>query len=175
MSRTTAFRRMQAVGFSSIPLRDILADHDYINFGVHHAACFIATPGFIPAMTGTHAGSLLTSWLGVRQVGLEHELSPTGHSNEFHEIPPLPSFRASLGASMPWLACTTSFGAVPCRSNLGLGACCGIVDIDAARHAKADAALVLSMPVGSHGSGALAVPCGVAGPSSASSEGLDPV
>ena len=50
--------------------------------------------------------------------------------------------------SMPWLARTTPFGAVTCGRNLGLRVRCGIVDVDADRQAKADASLVLSMPVG---------------------------
>jgi RNA-directed DNA polymerase len=44
--------------------------------------------------------------------------------------------------------CTTPFGAVPCRRNIGLRAYCGIVCIAADRQAKADASLVLLMPVG---------------------------
>ncbi len=47
--------------------------------GLNDAACILATPGSIPPITGAHAGSLLTGWLGVSQVGLEpHSLSPTG-------------------------------------------------------------------------------------------------
>ena len=68
--------------------------------------------------------------------------------------------------SRPWLAPTTPFGAVTCGRNLGLRVRWGIVDDDADRQAKADASLVLSMPAGEHGSGALAVACLVAGPSS---------
>ena len=67
------------------------------------------------------------------------------------------------------------FGAVTCGRNLGLRVRCGLVEVDADRQAKADASLVLSMPVGSQGSGALAVACVVAGPSSSCDEGLDPV
>jgi hypothetical protein len=51
-------------------------------------------------------------------------------------------------AWMPWLACTTPFGAVTCGRNLGLRVRCGLVDVDADRQAQADASLVLSMPVG---------------------------
>ena len=50
-----------------------------------------------------------------------------------------------------------------------------LVDVDADRPAKADASLVRSMPVGAHGSGALAVTCVVAGASSSGDEDLDPV
>ena len=39
--------------------------------GLNHAACILTPPGFIPPITETHAGSLLTGWLCVRQVGLE--------------------------------------------------------------------------------------------------------
>ena len=39
--------------------------------GLHHAACLLATPGFVRPLTGRHAGSLLTCWLDVSQVGLE--------------------------------------------------------------------------------------------------------
>ena len=58
---------------------------------------------------------------------------------------------------------------------MGLRVRGGIVDVDADRHAKADASWVLSMPVGSQGSGALAVTCVVAGASAAGDEALDPV
>ena len=61
----------------------------------------------------------------------------------------------------------------PCA--VGLRVRCGIVNIDAERQAKADASLVRSMPVGEPGSGALAVPCVVAGASSSCDEDLDPV
>ena len=52
---------------------------------------------------------------------------------------------------------------------------CGIVDVDADGLAKADASLALFMPVGSHGSSALAVACLVADPSWSFDAGLDPV
>ena len=39
--------------------------------GLHHAACLLATPGSVRPLTGRHAGSLLTGWLGVDQVGFE--------------------------------------------------------------------------------------------------------
>jgi hypothetical protein len=38
--------------------------------GLHHAACLLATPGSVRPLTGRHAGSLLTCWLGFSQVGL---------------------------------------------------------------------------------------------------------
>ena len=47
--------------------------------GLHHTACILATPGFVPPLAETHAGSLLTGWLGVSQVGVEpYGLAPTG-------------------------------------------------------------------------------------------------
>ncbi len=58
---------------------------------------------------------------------------------------------------------------------MGLRVRCGIVDVDADQQAQADASVVLSMPVGEHGSGALAVTCVVAGASSACDEDRDPV
>ena len=39
--------------------------------GLNHAACLLATPGFVRPLTGRHAGSLLTCWLDFSQVGLE--------------------------------------------------------------------------------------------------------
>ena len=39
--------------------------------GLHHAACLLATPGFVRSLTGRHAGLLLTCWLDFSQVGLE--------------------------------------------------------------------------------------------------------
>ena len=79
-SRTAAFRRLQTVGF---PLRttgrDILMSTTIPISGLNHAACVLATPGFVRPLTGRHAGSLLTGWLGVSQVGLEpYWLAPTG-------------------------------------------------------------------------------------------------
>ena len=38
--------------------------------GLHHAAYLLATPGSVRPLTGRHAGSLLTCWLGFHQVGL---------------------------------------------------------------------------------------------------------
>jgi hypothetical protein len=47
--------------------------------GLHHAACLLATPGFVRPLAGRHAGSLLTCWLDFSQVGLEpYWLAPTG-------------------------------------------------------------------------------------------------
>jgi hypothetical protein len=38
--------------------------------GLHHAAYLLATPGSVRPLTGRHAGSLLTCWLGFSQGGL---------------------------------------------------------------------------------------------------------
>jgi hypothetical protein len=66
--------------------------------GLHHAACFLATPGFVPPITGTHAGSLLTGWLGVSQVGLEPlRLSPTGSQQRVSRTLANP-----LASGFPW-------------------------------------------------------------------------
>ena len=47
--------------------------------GLHHAACLLATPGFVRPLAGRHAGSLLTCWRDFSQVGLEpYWLAPTG-------------------------------------------------------------------------------------------------
>jgi len=70
--RTAAFRRLQTVGFPLDDLwRDILVSTTIHLSGLNHAACVLATPGFVRPLTGRHAGSLLTGWLGVSQVGLE--------------------------------------------------------------------------------------------------------
>ena len=42
--------------------------------GLNDAAYLLATPGSVRPLTGRHAGSLLTSWLGFHQVGF----TPTG-------------------------------------------------------------------------------------------------
>ncbi len=66
--------------------------------GLHHAACVLATPGFIRPLTGRHAGALLTGWRGVRQVGLEPWGShPLGNNNQFHGLSPNPKV-----SSLPW-------------------------------------------------------------------------
>src|SRR5262249_10034561 len=77
--RTAAFRPVETVG---VPLRttgrDILLSTTLHFSGLYHAACVLATPGSIRPLAGRHAGSLLTGWLGVDQVGLERALAPTG-------------------------------------------------------------------------------------------------
>jgi hypothetical protein len=70
--RTAAFRPLETVGFPLGPaLRDILLSTTILISGLNDAACILATPGSVQPLTGMHAGSLLTCWLGFRQVGLE--------------------------------------------------------------------------------------------------------
>src|SRR5262249_42345338 len=73
--RTAAFRSVETVG---VPLRttgrDILLSTTLHFSGLHHAACLLATPGFVRPLAGRHAGALLTGWLGGSQVGLEPEV-----------------------------------------------------------------------------------------------------
>ena len=78
--RTAAFRSLETVGFPlDTSLRDILWTTTILFSGLNHAACRLATPGFVRPLTGRHVGSLLTGWLGVSQVGLEPiGLAPTG-------------------------------------------------------------------------------------------------
>src|SRR5262247_24158 len=67
--------------------------------GLHHAACLLATPGSVRPLTGRHAGSLLTCWLGFNQVGLAPEvLTYWGTTTSFMGLRPVPRFRAYLGA-----------------------------------------------------------------------------
>ena len=50
------------------------------------AAYRLATPGSVQSLTKLHAGSLLSGWLGVAQVGLESSDShPLGNSDLFLE------------------------------------------------------------------------------------------
>jgi hypothetical protein len=55
-------------------LRDILLSTTIHISGLNDAACLLATPGSVRPLAGRHAGSLLTGWLGVSQVGF----TPTG-------------------------------------------------------------------------------------------------
>ena len=65
--------------FPSRPLKDILLSTTIHISGLNHAACLLATPGFVRPLTGRHAGSLLTGWLGVSQVAFAPcGRSPTG-------------------------------------------------------------------------------------------------
>jgi hypothetical protein len=81
--RTAAFQPLDTVGFPTT-----------LHFsGVHHAACVLATPGFVRPFTGRHAGSLLTCWLDVSQVGL----APTGKHQPISWVSPNPKV-----SGLPW-------------------------------------------------------------------------
>ena len=86
--------------FPSLPLKDILVSTTLHISGLHHAACVLATPGFVRPLTGRHAGSLLTGWLGVSQVGLKPAvLTYWVTTTNFIGFLLLPRFRTYLGAS----------------------------------------------------------------------------
>jgi len=78
--RTAAFRPLETVGvLLDTTLRSILLSTTILISGLNHTACILATPGSVPPLAETHAGSLLTCWLDVSQVGLEPDwLAPTG-------------------------------------------------------------------------------------------------
>ena len=65
-----AHRRLSPRSF----LRDILLSTTLPISALNDAAWLLATPGSVRPLAGRHAGSLLTGWLGVRQVGF----APTG-------------------------------------------------------------------------------------------------
>src|SRR5262245_53821550 len=65
--------------------------------GRHHAAYLLATPGFVRPLTGRPAGSLLTGWLDVHQVGFAHGTHPLGNNNQFHAFSP-----HSKVSGLPW-------------------------------------------------------------------------
>src|SRR5712691_10235635 len=90
--RTAAFRCLHTVGFPLSPaLRAILLSTTLHLAGLNDAACLLATPGFVRPLTGRHAGSLLTCWLDVRQMGLAPQGShPLGNNNPFHGFAPNP-------------------------------------------------------------------------------------
>jgi hypothetical protein len=73
--------------------------------GLHHAACVLAPPGSVRPLTGRHAGSLLTCWLGFRQVGLEQYITRTHWvtTTNFMGLRSIPRFRAYLGATTAML------------------------------------------------------------------------
>jgi hypothetical protein len=57
--------------------------------GLHHAASLRATPGSVRPLTGRHAGSLLTCWRDVSQMGLAPRGShPLGNNHPLHGIAP---------------------------------------------------------------------------------------
>ena len=105
--RTAAFRCMNDVGFP-FPRKDgklsLWTTTIHIS-GFNLTACTLTTPGSIPSITGTHAGSLRTCRLSFSPVGLAllrsvaHRL---GNSNEFQYLlsEVIPSLRIYLGAIM---------------------------------------------------------------------------
>ena len=100
--RTAAFRPVEAVGvFLCTTVRIILLSTTIPISGLDHMACVLATPGSVPLLAETHAGSLLTCWLGFRQVGLEPSpvLTHWATTTNFMGLLPLPRFRAYLGAT----------------------------------------------------------------------------
>ncbi len=104
-SRAAAFRPLETVGFPLDPTwRDILVSTTILIAGLHHAACILATPGSVQPLAGMHAGSLLTCWLGFRQVGLEPfpVLTHWATTTNFMGLLPFPRFRAYLGATSAW-------------------------------------------------------------------------
>ena len=78
--RTAAFRPLETVGvLLETSVRRILLSTTLRIAGLHHTACILATPGSVPPRAETHAGSLLTCWLGFSPGGLEpYRLAPTG-------------------------------------------------------------------------------------------------
>jgi len=113
--RTAAFRPVEAVGvFLCTTVRIILLSTTIPISGLDHMACVLATPGSVPLLAETHAGSLLTCWLGFRQVGLEPSpvLTHWATTTNFMGLLPLPRFRAYLGAT------TAGFGQVPRHGSL---------------------------------------------------------
>src|SRR6266478_265440 len=65
--------------------------------GLNHAAYLLATPGFVRPLAGRHAGSLLTCWLDVSQVGLAQGAHPLGNNNPFHGVTSNPKV-----SGLPW-------------------------------------------------------------------------
>ena len=77
--RTAAFRPLDTVGvLLETTVSSLLLSTTLRLSGLHHTACILATPGSVPPLAETHAGSLLTCWLDFSQVGLEPQFSPTG-------------------------------------------------------------------------------------------------
>jgi hypothetical protein len=63
-------------------------DHNVQISGLNAAACTLATPGSIHPVTGMHAGSLRTCWLGFDPVGLALLLAAhrLGNISEFQYL-----------------------------------------------------------------------------------------
>jgi hypothetical protein len=84
--------------FAAIPLRLSCCPRLYIFRGsITRPASSLAPASYAHCWAGTWR-SLLTCWLGVRQVGLEPEGShPLGNNNQFHRISPTPKV-----SGLPW-------------------------------------------------------------------------
>jgi hypothetical protein len=89
---TAAFRCMNDVGFP-FPRKDgklsLWTTTIHIS-GFNLTACTLTTPGSIPSIAGTHAGSLRTCRLSFSPVGLAlllHVAHRLGNSNEFQKPP----------------------------------------------------------------------------------------
>ena len=96
--RTAAFRPLETVGvLLDTTVRSILLSTTIRISGLNHTACILATPGSVPPLAETHAGSLLTCWLGFSQVGLAHGAHPLGNNNPFHGVTSNPKV-----SGLPW-------------------------------------------------------------------------
>src|SRR5712691_8100183 len=84
--------------FAAIPLRLSCCPRLYIFRGsITRPASSLPPASYAHCWAGTWS-SLLTCWLGVRQVGLEPEGShPLGNNNQFHRISPTPKV-----SGLPW-------------------------------------------------------------------------
>jgi hypothetical protein len=77
-------------------------DHNVQISGLNAAACTLTTPGSIHPVTGMHAGSLRTCWLGFGPVGLalldSSKVHRLGTDSKFQTSFHIPLLRAYLGA-----------------------------------------------------------------------------
>jgi hypothetical protein len=79
--------RARVSAFSLASTEIILRTTTLLFSGLTPAAYRLATPGSVQPLTTLHAGSLLSCWLGVAQVGLEFENShPLGNVDLFREV-----------------------------------------------------------------------------------------
>ena len=117
--RTAAFQRLHTVGFP-LTTRVILSTTTIHISGLNDAACLLATPGFVRPLTGRHAGSLLTCWLDVSQVGLAHSAHPLGNNNPFHGVTSNPKV-----SGLPWREQTLVRQRLGLKNpaDLGIGVC----------------------------------------------------
>ena len=96
--RPAAFRRLQTVGLYRDTAAAILLSTTLpIRGSITRPASSLTPASYAHCWAGTWR-SLLTCWLGVRQVGLEPEGShPLGTNNQFHRISPTPKV-----SGLPW-------------------------------------------------------------------------